>query len=79
MAVLRRYEYASRQMINLLKSYLYLQDKIPLSIVRRVKDTTGLAQCTFLFTYLDCRVFYGRRKFIYFENLLRRVTKRIMR
>lgn len=78
MIVLRTYEYASGQMTNLSKSYLYLHDKIPPAVARRIKDTTGIAQGVFPFTYLGCPVFNGRRKIIYFENLLRRVTKRVM-
>lgn len=78
MAVLRDYEYALGQMVNLSKNYLYLHDKTPSAVAKRIKRVTGLTQGKFSFTNLGYPVFYGFRKIIYFEDLLRKVTKRIM-
>lgn len=78
MEVLKRYEFVSSQMINLAKSYIYLHDNVPYAIYQNVKRLTGIAQGTFPFTYLGYPVFYARRKIIYFEDLLKKVAKRVM-
>lgn len=78
MAMVRNYENTSGQMVNLSKSYLYLHDKISPATAKRIRKITGLAQGNFLCKYLRCPVFYGRRKIIYFERLLRRVSNKIM-
>jgi len=76
--VLRDYEYISGQLINLSKSFLYFYEKVPIVDCSRIRKVTGIGQGTFPFTYLGCLIFYGRRTTYHFEELLKKVRKRIL-
>lgn len=69
---------SSALFIIVAKSYIYLHDNVPYAICQNVKRLTSIAQGTFPFTYLGYPVFFGRRKMIYFEDLLKKVAKRVM-
>ncbi|XP_059295527.1 uncharacterized protein LOC132048858 [Lycium ferocissimum] len=75
--VLRNYEKVSGQLVNNEKSSFYLHEKVPATIVR-VKRKTGMSKGTFPFTYLGCPVFYGKRKIVYYEGLIKKVMNRVM-
>ncbi|KAH0700980.1 hypothetical protein KY284_015195 [Solanum tuberosum] len=78
MKVLREYEYVSGQLINLSKSFVYLHEKVPIPDCSRIRKLTGIGQGSFPFTYLGCPIFYGRRRSDHFEELLKKVRKRIL-
>ncbi|XP_049362737.1 uncharacterized protein LOC125827465 [Solanum verrucosum] len=78
MMVLWRYEEVSGQLINMAKSYFYLHEKTPLICSIRLRKLTGIRQWEFPVTYLGCPVFYGRKKSSYFEDLMRKVARRIL-
>ncbi|XP_049390321.1 uncharacterized protein LOC125854782 [Solanum stenotomum] len=78
MKVLREYEYVSGQLINLSKSFIYLHEKVPIADCSRIRKLTGIGQGSFPFTYLGCPIFYGRRRSDHFEELLKKVRKRIL-
>ncbi|XP_059306203.1 uncharacterized protein LOC132057591 [Lycium ferocissimum] len=78
MKVLRNYENTPGQMINNAKSSFYVHEKTPVSVIGRVKRRTGMNKGSFPFTYLGCPIFYGRRKSVYFEELIKKVKKRVM-
>ncbi|WMV51732.1 hypothetical protein MTR67_045117 [Solanum verrucosum] len=78
MMVLQRYEEVSGQLINMAKSYFYLHEKTPLIFFIRLRKLTGIRQGEFSMTYLGCPVFYGRKKSSYFEDLMRKVARRIL-
>ncbi|KAG5592921.1 hypothetical protein H5410_043435 [Solanum commersonii] len=42
------------------------------------KRITGISQGAFPFTYLGCPIFYGRRRIAHYEDLIKKVTKRVM-
>ncbi|KAK4724096.1 hypothetical protein R3W88_026875 [Solanum pinnatisectum] len=75
--VLREYERISGQMVNLNKSFFYLHDNTPLIVSLRLRRMTGIKQRSFPFTYLGCPVFYGRKKLRYFDDLLKKIQKRL--
>ncbi|WMV21122.1 hypothetical protein MTR67_014507 [Solanum verrucosum] len=77
MQVLKEYESTSGQMINKSKSCFYLHEKTPLIVAIRLRRLTGIRQGNFPFLYLGCPVFYGRSNSGYFEDLIRKVAKRI--
>jgi len=77
MQVLREYEMMSGQMINLEKSLLYLHEKTPIRVCNRIKKITGIRQGVFPFVYLGCPVFYGRKNKSHFEELIKKVMKRL--
>lgn len=78
MKLLRRYEEVSGQLINMAKSYFYLYEKTPLIFSIRLRKLIGIKQGEFPITYLGCPVFYGRKKGSYFEDLMRKVAKRVL-
>lgn len=78
MAFLRSYEFVSGQMVNLTKSYFYLHEKAYVAVSHKIRRTTGITQGTFSFIYLGCPVFYDRRKIIYYQELIKKVTRRIL-
>ncbi|XP_060200270.1 uncharacterized protein LOC132628508 [Lycium barbarum] len=78
MKVLRNYEKVSGQLVNNEKSSFYLHEKVPASVVGRVKRNTGMRKGTFPFIYLGCPVFYGRRMIVYYEGLIKKVMNRVI-
>lgn len=78
MGILKEYEKISGQLINLNKSFFYLHDNTPLIVAMRLRRITGIRQGNFPFTYLGCLVFYGRKRNGYYEELLRKIQRRIL-
>jgi len=78
MNVLRKYELISGQLINLDNSFFYLHDNTPLIVGIRLRKMTGIKKGNFSFTYLGCPVFYGRKKRAHFEELVKKIHRRIM-
>uniref|UniRef100_A0A0V0HIZ2 Putative ovule protein n=1 Tax=Solanum chacoense TaxID=4108 RepID=A0A0V0HIZ2_SOLCH len=78
MKVLRDYERTSGQMINKSKSFFYLYDKTLLIVATRMRRLIGIRQGNFPFLYLGCPVFYGRKVASYFEDLVRKIARRIL-
>lgn len=77
MNILRRYEEVSGQMINKSKSYFYLHEKTPLIFTVRLRKLTGIRKRYFSFMYLGCHVFYGRKRNKFFEEIMRKISRRI--
>ncbi|KAK6791753.1 hypothetical protein RDI58_010834 [Solanum bulbocastanum] len=78
MTILRDYERTSGQMINKSKSFFYLHDKTLLIVAIRMRQLTCIRQGNFPFVYLGCPVFYGRKVASYFEDLIRKIARRIL-
>lgn len=78
MGVLRNYEKVSGQLINLSKSFFYLHEKSPISIGQKLRRWTGIRQGSFPFSYLGCPIFYGRKKKVYFEGMVKKVTSKVL-
>ncbi|KAK4706406.1 hypothetical protein R3W88_034036 [Solanum pinnatisectum] len=78
MNVLKQYEFVSGQLINLSKSYVYMHEKVPSVVCQKIKRITGISQGTFPFTYLGGPIFYRWKKKVYFEELIKKVSKRVM-
>ncbi|XP_060195037.1 uncharacterized protein LOC132624250 [Lycium barbarum] len=64
----RNYEKVSGQLVNNEKSSFCLHEKVPATVVGRVKMKTEMRKGTFPFTYLGYPVFYGTRKIVYYED-----------
>ncbi|XP_059285954.1 uncharacterized protein LOC132039501 [Lycium ferocissimum] len=75
---LRKYEKASGQLVNTDKSCYYTHHKVSARVNNKIKRHTKMRNGSFPFTYLGCPVFYGRRKLIYYEDLIKKVMKRIL-
>ncbi|XP_049396567.1 uncharacterized protein LOC125860610 [Solanum stenotomum] len=75
--ILMEYELVSGQKVNKSKSFFYLHDNTPLIVAIRMRRLTGIRQGNFLFTYLGCAVFSGRRKSSYYVELVQKIAKRI--
>ncbi|XP_060177942.1 uncharacterized protein LOC132607882 [Lycium barbarum] len=75
---LRNYEKASGQLVNTDKSCYYVHHKVSARVNSKIKRYTKMRNDSFPFTYLGCPVFYGRRKLIYYEDLIKKVMKRIL-
>jgi len=78
MEVLQKYERVSRQLINKEKSYFYLHEETPLAVGIKLRKLTGIKMGTFPFTYLGCPVYYGKKCYSHYEDILRKITKRLM-
>ncbi|WMV13941.1 hypothetical protein MTR67_007326 [Solanum verrucosum] len=78
MAVLNKYEKISGQLINLTKSYMYFHEKVSIAVRNRIRRTTRIGVGSFPFTYLGCPMFYGRKKICHFEELVKKVSRRVM-
>lgn len=63
--VLKAYEDASGQLINLEKSAFYVHEKVAPEVISTIKRVTQIKQGSFPFTYLGCPIFYGRNKICY--------------
>ncbi|KAG5570617.1 hypothetical protein H5410_060383 [Solanum commersonii] len=77
MRVLKRYEQTSGQLINKAKSLFYLHEKSPLIFSIRLRKLVGIRQGEFPIKYLGCLVYYGRKKNIFFEDCIRKISGRI--
>ncbi|XP_059306377.1 uncharacterized protein LOC132057790 [Lycium ferocissimum] len=78
MKILRDYEKTSGQLVNNDKSSFNVHEKVPAALVNRIKRKTGMRKGSFLFTYLGCPVFYGRRKIVYYESLIKKAMNRVI-
>lgn len=78
MRVLRDYEEVLGQMINKDKSFFYLHENTLSIMAIRLRRLTAIKQGDFPFTYLGCPVFYGRKANSYFEDLIRKIARRIL-
>lgn len=78
MGVLAKYEQISGQMINKSKCFFYLHEKISAVQGHKIRKWTGINQRHVPFTYLGCPAFYGRKKLAYCEDLLGKISRRIM-
>lgn len=77
MKVLRGYEKLSGQMVNLEKSLFYLHKEVPTFVAAQIRRMTGIRQGNFPFTYLGCPIFYGRKRKSHFEELTKKVMRRL--
>ncbi|XP_059301818.1 uncharacterized protein LOC132053727 [Lycium ferocissimum] len=75
---LRKYEKASGQLVNTDKSCYYVHHKVFARVNIKIKRHTNMRNGSFPCTYLGYPVFYGRRKQIYYEDLIKKVMKRIL-
>ncbi|WMV28797.1 hypothetical protein MTR67_022182 [Solanum verrucosum] len=78
MRILRGYEKISGQLINKAKSAFYLHDETLLIVAIRLRKLSGIRQGNFPFIYLGCPVFYGRKNKTHFEDLVRKVARRVL-
>ncbi|XP_059306289.1 uncharacterized protein LOC132057691 [Lycium ferocissimum] len=60
------------------KSSFFIHHKVDLHIERRIHKITNMRKGSFPCIYLGCPVFYGRRKSIYYADLVKKVMNRIM-
>lgn len=74
---LRSYEEEFRQLINKFKSFFYLHDKFPLIFSIRLRKLIGIRQDEFSFTYLGCPIYYERKKGGHFEEIVRKISRKI--
>lgn len=64
--VIREYEINSGQLVNNSKSRFYVHDKMPNSIINRIKRRTGIKKGKFPFIYLGCPIYLWEKE----NNLL---------
>ncbi|XP_060216562.1 uncharacterized protein LOC132644039 [Lycium barbarum] len=78
MKILRDYEKTSGQLVNNDKSSLYVHEKVPVAVISGIRRKSGMGKGSFPFTYLGCPVFYGRRRLVYYDNMIKKVMNRVM-
>lgn len=55
-----------------------MHENVPTAVCHKIRRITGISQGAFPFTYLGCPIFYGRRRIAHYEDLIKRVTKRVI-
>lgn len=78
MYVLRKYEEISGHLINKSKSFFYLHEKTHLIYTIKLRKLTCIRQGNFPFIYLGCPVYYGRKRGIHFEDIIRKLSRRVL-
>lgn len=68
----------SGKRINLDKSYYYLHEKVPTIVGNRIRKIIGVRQGYFSFTYLEFPMFYGMKKKVHFQDLVKKKVARRM-
>ena len=79
MNFLKRYQEASGQKINCNKSSFLVLEKCPIGRRVMLNRITGVSRGSLPFTYLECPIFKGIYKQIYFEDLVRKIQSKIAR
>lgn len=64
------------QLIDRSKSFFYLHEKTLIVVIQKLRIWIGITQGKLTFTYLGCPIFYGRRKFSYFQDIIVKVNRR---
>ncbi|XP_070041409.1 uncharacterized protein [Nicotiana tomentosiformis] len=62
-------EVASGQLVNKIKSAIYMHHSTSMEVVTMVERITGIGRQDFPFTYLACPIFYSRRRMEYYQGL----------
>lgn len=75
--LMRQYEAASGQLINLMKSGFICSDKLSPRRRETIASVSGLSQKALPLTYLGVPLFYGRPLIRYFQPLLDKVKAKL--
>lgn len=63
--------------VSLSKSVYYLHKNTPLIYTIRLRKLTGIRQEKFSFTYLGCPIYYGRKRNAFFEDIIKKISRKI--
>nr|XP_027086510.1 uncharacterized protein LOC113708247 [Coffea arabica] len=77
MQIIGKYEAVSGQEINVQKSGFMVHAKLPSQCVARIRRVTGFGLKSFPVRYLGCPLFVGRRKCLYFMELVQSVISKV--
>ncbi|XP_060190555.1 uncharacterized protein LOC132619775 [Lycium barbarum] len=77
MKKIQQYEKVSGQLVNLIKSAFYVNHKVYQTMVRRIMGITKIRKGSFPFTCLSCPLYYGRNKIAYYDDIIKKIGKRI--
>nr|XP_027109299.1 uncharacterized protein LOC113729174 [Coffea arabica] len=75
--IIGKYEAVSGQEINVQKSGFMVHAKLPSQCVARIRRVTGFGLKSFPVRYLGCPLFVGRRKCLYFMELVQSVISKV--
>lgn len=74
---LNMYEKVSGQLINKNKSGFLLLANFPLDYIHDVENVTGFSQLKFPFQYLGCPIYRRKKKIVYFNNMVAKVSHKL--
>ncbi|XP_060202140.1 uncharacterized protein LOC132630587 [Lycium barbarum] len=74
---IQQYEEVFGQLVNLNKSAFYVHHKVFQTMVRRIMGITKIRKGSFPFTYLGCPIYYGRNKIACYDDIIKKIGKRI--
>ncbi|XP_019266683.1 PREDICTED: uncharacterized protein LOC109244105 [Nicotiana attenuata] len=77
MSKLEVYEKVSGQMVNKGKSGFYTSLKEGDTRITDISRITGFSYCQFPMIYLGCPIYVGRKKVVYFNNMVAKVANRM--
>lgn len=77
MEILTAYEAASGQLMNKSKSVIYMHHLVDIEVATIVERITGIKRQDFRFMYLDCLIFYSRRKIDFYQWLITKILDKL--
>lgn len=77
MNFLAAYEVESGHCINKSKSCFIVSEKVAATRIQTVADVTGYSQKSLPIKYLGCQLFVGRKKIVYFNDIVFKLEKKL--
>ncbi|XP_019227829.1 PREDICTED: uncharacterized protein LOC109209105 [Nicotiana attenuata] len=77
MEKMETYEKISGQLVNKAKSDFYVNFQDDDIRINRIKQITGYNRCHFPMQYLGCPIYIGRKKVVYFNNMVANIAERL--
>ncbi|XP_070034183.1 uncharacterized protein [Nicotiana tomentosiformis] len=77
MKVFNNYEVSSGQLVNTDKSFFLTAPNSCAARINRIRNCIGFMDKDFPFTYLGCPIYIGRKKLVYFDNMVNKVVKNL--
>ena len=77
MSFLKSYQTTSGQKISLKKSCFFVSNKMAASRMKMIQEITGFTRGKLPFIYLGCPIFKGMSKQVYFEEVVKKISKKV--
>lgn len=75
---LHSYEQVTGQLISKMKSSFYVSRRCSTAHIRLISQLTGIQKSELPFGYLGATLFHGRRKSVYFQPLVQKISSKLL-